>query len=106
MSSTCAQQLSEPCADSDDGPQACSAYDEYIAVQIATSTDGKAFANVKTGTWADTADNKTEAFAASTAKYVRLTCTTEAGGRVRIDASLPCLNRVSCNAMIMTFNDT
>ena len=53
-------------------------------MQIATSIDGKAFANVKTGTWADTADNKTEAFAATTAKYVRLTCTTEAGGRVRM----------------------
>jgi galactose oxidase len=49
---------------------------------IATSLDGAAWsAPVSAGTWADTAAEKTAAFQPLSARYVRLTAMTEAGGR-------------------------
>jgi galactose oxidase len=50
--------------------------------RVTTSRDGAVFsAPVSTGTWADTADEKTIAFQPLSARYVRLTAVTEAGNR-------------------------
>ena len=52
------------------------------AYSVSVSTDGIAWGSpVASGVWADDANEKTVAFASVTARYVRLTATTEAGGR-------------------------
>src|SRR6185295_602629 len=49
---------------------------------VATSLDGVVYSDpVSTGTWADTAGEKTITFQPLTARYVRLTARTEAGNR-------------------------
>ncbi|MGY1690636.1 discoidin domain-containing protein [Geodermatophilus sp. SYSU D01105] len=48
---------------------------------VSTSLDGVAYTLVSTGTWADTAAEKAVAFPPHSARYVRLTAHTEAGGR-------------------------
>jgi galactose oxidase len=48
---------------------------------IATSPDGTNFTTVAQGTWADTKATKTVTFTNGSARYVRLTGITEAGGR-------------------------
>jgi galactose oxidase len=49
--------------------------------QVATSSNGATFATAASGTWADDSATKTATFPAVTARYVRLTAVTEAGGR-------------------------
>jgi galactose oxidase len=49
--------------------------------RIELSTNGTAWAQVATGTWADSKAAKTATFAGAPARYVRLTGLTEAGGR-------------------------
>ncbi|KUM41111.1 discoidin domain-containing protein [Arthrobacter sp. EPSL27] len=48
---------------------------------IAVSSDGTAWSVVATGAWPDTVTQKTVTFAPVSARYVRLTATTEAGNR-------------------------
>ncbi|CAH1193023.1 hypothetical protein PAECIP111891_00476 [Paenibacillus allorhizoplanae] len=47
---------------------------------ISTSTDGVSFTNMKSGTWADDASEKTATISPVSAKYVRLTATSGHGG--------------------------
>jgi galactose oxidase len=51
------------------------------AYAIHASSDGTIWSAVASGTWADNADEKTAAFTPTTARYVRLTASTEAGNR-------------------------
>ncbi|MDF2048835.1 galactose oxidase-like domain-containing protein, partial [Arthrobacter sp. Cr_A7] len=51
------------------------------AYSIHASSNGTTWNAVAAGTWADTADEKTVTFAAVSARYVRLTASTEAGNR-------------------------
>jgi galactose oxidase len=51
------------------------------AYSIDVSSDGTAWSAVTSGTWPDTADVKNVTFAAVSARYVRLSASTEAGNR-------------------------
>ena len=62
-------------------PRVDSADGRVGAFEIEVSPDGSTWSVVANGTWADTALEKTVAFASVSARYVRLTATTEAGNR-------------------------
>jgi galactose oxidase len=51
------------------------------AYSIDASSDGTTWAAASSGTWADTADEKSVTFGAVSARYIRLTANTEAGNR-------------------------
>ena len=48
---------------------------------VTVSADGATWSDVASGTWPDTSAEKTVSFTAVTARYVRLTASTEAGNR-------------------------
>ena len=48
---------------------------------VQSSTDGNNWDTIVTGSWPDTADPKFTQFTPVTARYIRLTCLSEAGGR-------------------------
>ncbi|MDQ0074856.1 discoidin domain-containing protein [Arthrobacter oryzae] len=62
-------------------PRSGSSNGRVGAYSIAVSSDGTTWSVVTSGTWPDTSAEKTVAFTAVSARYVRLTATTEAGNR-------------------------